>query len=248
MLNEKARKIATWKDFVDAMKEYYKPTQNPTLKNFKFRELTQAEDETFPAFCNKVEKEVRHCYFKCKHNKCNADEIATHDQIVNGTTNNMICEETLLKSWDLQKLCTEGMKIESAPKGGVEIADDSLYKLGKYSYKNIKTTSPNHQVSDKTKKKLDRYFCGLTISNLKQQREKCVGRKSTCSKWNKKGHITDVCRSTRRLDKHEDGTAFDTEEQTYNVNLFQIKPMQQSKKPKLQSHIQQKKTSKYKLL
>ena len=36
MLHEKARKTATWKDFVDAMKEYYKPTENPTLKNFKF--------------------------------------------------------------------------------------------------------------------------------------------------------------------------------------------------------------------
>ena len=132
----------------------------------------------------------------------------------------MIREEVLLKSWDLQKLCTEGMKIEHASKGGAEIAGDSPYKLGKYSYKNIKTISPNHQVSDKTKKKLDRYFCGLTISNLKQQREKCVGRKSACSKWNKKGHITDVCRSTRRLDKHKDGTAFDTEEQTCNVNLL----------------------------
>ena len=79
MPNEKARKTTTWKDFVDAMKEYYKPTQNPTLKNFKFRELTQAENETFPAFCNRVEKEARHCYFKCKHNECNADEITTRD-------------------------------------------------------------------------------------------------------------------------------------------------------------------------
>ena len=56
MPNEKAKKIATGKDFVDAMKEYYKPTQNPTLKNFKFRELTQAQNETFPVFCNRVEK------------------------------------------------------------------------------------------------------------------------------------------------------------------------------------------------
>ena len=138
MPNEKARKIAIRKDFVDAMKEYYKPTQNPTLKNFKFRELTQAENETFPAFCNRVEKEAQHCYFKCEHNKCNADEIATCDQIVTGTTNNMIREEALLKLLDLQKLHTEGMKIESASKGGAEIVGDSLYKLGKYSYKNIK--------------------------------------------------------------------------------------------------------------
>ena len=35
MPNEKAGTTTTWKDFVDAMKEYYKPTQNPTLKNSK---------------------------------------------------------------------------------------------------------------------------------------------------------------------------------------------------------------------
>ena len=208
MPNEKARKIATWKDFVDAMKEYYKPTQNPTLKNFKCRELTQAENETFQAFCNRVEKEARRSYFKCEHNECNVDEIVTRHQVVIGTTNNMMREEFLLKSRDLQKLCTEGMKIESESKGGAEIAGDSLYKLGKYSYKNIKTSSANHQVSDKTKKKLDCYFCGQTISNLKQHIEKCVSRKSTCSKCNKKRHIADVCRSIRRLDKHEDGYCF----------------------------------------
>ena len=56
MPNEKAKKNATGKDFVDAMKEYYKPTQNPILKNFKFRELTQAENETFPVLCNRVER------------------------------------------------------------------------------------------------------------------------------------------------------------------------------------------------
>ena len=103
MPNEKARKTATWKDFVDAMKECNKPTQNPTVKNVKFRELTLAENETFPAFCNRVEKEARHCYFKCEHNECNADEIAKSDQIVIGTTSNMIREGALLKSWGLQK-------------------------------------------------------------------------------------------------------------------------------------------------
>ena len=139
------------------------------------------------------------------------------------------------------------MKIENTSKGGAEIAGDSLYKLGKHSYKNIKTTSPNHQVSNKTKKKLDCYFSGQTISNLKQHRKKCFGRKSTCSKCKKKGHIADVCRSIHRLDKHEDGTAFDTEEQTYNVSLFQINSTQQSKKPTSQPNIQQN-TSKYKSL
>ena len=77
MPDEKNRKNATWTDFVPTMRQYYKPTQNPTLKNYKFRELSQESNETFPGFCNRVEKEARNYYFKCQHTDCNADEIAT---------------------------------------------------------------------------------------------------------------------------------------------------------------------------
>ena len=34
------------------MKEYYKPTENPTFKTFHVRDLMQGMDETFSAFCN----------------------------------------------------------------------------------------------------------------------------------------------------------------------------------------------------
>ena len=47
------------------MKEYYRPTENLTLKNFNFRAITQNQVETFPAFCNRVNKETKHCNFKC---------------------------------------------------------------------------------------------------------------------------------------------------------------------------------------
>ena len=149
---EKTRKTASWSEFVHSMQEYYKPTENSTLKNYHFRELTQDADETFPSFCNRVEKEARHCYFKCPHVSCTAEETAIRDQIVIGTNNNAVREEALLKSWNLITLRKEGMKIESAHKGGAEIAGQALNKIGKYSYKNLKKNS--NRTSSQTKKEI----------------------------------------------------------------------------------------------
>ena len=60
------RAQATWEYFVAQIQAYYKPTENLTLKNHKFRTLTQATQEAFPAFCNRVYKEAQHCNFKCQ--------------------------------------------------------------------------------------------------------------------------------------------------------------------------------------
>ena len=59
--DEDVRKKATWKEFVTKLEEYYKPTQNLPLKNFQFRSLSQEKDETFTAFCNRVERDSKHC-------------------------------------------------------------------------------------------------------------------------------------------------------------------------------------------
>ena len=43
---------AQWRDFVDAMSAYYKPTESITLKHFQFRSNIQKDGETFITFCN----------------------------------------------------------------------------------------------------------------------------------------------------------------------------------------------------
>ena len=52
--SEKNRKGAKWNTFLTKMRALYKPTENPTLKNYHFRQLVQCEDETLTAFCNRV--------------------------------------------------------------------------------------------------------------------------------------------------------------------------------------------------
>jgi len=58
------------------MQNYYKPTDNPTLKNYHFRSLCQNTNETFPAFCNRVLNEAKHCHFKCTDANCTAEATA----------------------------------------------------------------------------------------------------------------------------------------------------------------------------
>ena len=96
--DEMARKKATWNIFVSEIQEFYKPTENKTLKNFQFRSLTQGTEQAFTAFCNRVDKEAKHCEFKCGHNDCTAEDTAIRDQIIMGLISNKIREEALKNS------------------------------------------------------------------------------------------------------------------------------------------------------
>ena len=99
--------------------------ENQTLKIFHFREICQGPQESFPTFCNRVEREAKHCYFKCNNNECTGEETAIRDQIIIGTSNRDIREEALLRAWDLKALRNEGMKMESAQRSRIEISRES---------------------------------------------------------------------------------------------------------------------------
>ena len=151
---EKARKKTRWNEFVKVMTQYYKPTENITLKHFQFRSNLQNENETFIAFCNRVALEARHCNFNCESPQCTSEETAIRDQIIIGLRDNDIRQEALKKSWDLETLRKEGMKIESATRSGAEISGENgdIFKLGTYSYRNLqdKKSSDSQQRGRKT--------------------------------------------------------------------------------------------------
>ena len=73
------RNNAGWDDLLKSMKDYYKPTENLTLKNYHFRSIAQKRDQSFANFCNEVEKEAKHCSFKCHHNDCTAEATVLRD-------------------------------------------------------------------------------------------------------------------------------------------------------------------------
>ena len=110
--SEAEREKATWNHFLTKMREYYKPTENPTLQNYHFRDVIQNQGESFTAFCNRVDKEAKHCFFNCPHPDCTATQTAVRDQILIGTSNKEIRDEALLRGWNLATLRKEGMKME----------------------------------------------------------------------------------------------------------------------------------------
>ena len=105
----KNRSKMKWDGFLAKMRVFYRPTENLTLKNYHFRQIVQHEEETFTAFCNRVDAEAKHCQLNCESGTCTAESTAIRDQIVIGTLNSTIREEALMKSWDLATLRREGM-------------------------------------------------------------------------------------------------------------------------------------------
>ena len=99
------------------------------LEKFHFGSNIQKDGETFIAFYNHVLLEAKHCDFKYT-----AEDNAVRDQIIIGPKSNDICQEALKKSWDLDTLKREGMKMESAATGGAEINGEDIYKMGAYTF------------------------------------------------------------------------------------------------------------------
>ena len=239
-----ARKNSTWDNFTTKMRNYYKPTENNTLKNYHFRSLSQAHHETFMAFCNRVEKESKHCEFKCASADCTAESTAVRDQIIIGLTNDKIREEALKESWSLTLLRTNGMKLDSATRGASELGDSgSINKLGKFSYKNIRNKGQSQSTSPSAEQRqVTCFFCGLLCSNIKSHLTNCAGKSSKCLACGKTGHFARVCRSKPqdtapsvnevREDDQQSvvkeqsvsrvSTAHNQRSEVYNINIFRL--------------------------
>ena len=184
----------SWKDFLTKMRGYYRPTENSTLRNYEFRQMTQLPTETFSAFCNRIEKDGKTCSF-CECNPdsaCTASLTAIRDQIVIGTHHDKIRERALLKGWSLEDLRKEGMKMESAARGEEQLSQSGVNKLGKYSYKNIPKHKGNTKSSDggnESKKKC--YRCGNPFHQNHMKR--CTALNAKCASCSKVGHFAKVC-------------------------------------------------------
>ena len=219
--NDGERKSAGFEIFVKKLQAYYKPTENLTLKNFQFRALSQEKSETFIAFCNRVEKEAKHCEFRCESASCSAEMTAIRDQVVIGMVSESIREEALKQSWSLSELRTEGMRLESATKSASEISGENLNKLGKYSFKNTKKASSKARSNEPA----NCYRCGFSSSwkEVIAHAKTCPAKSSTCSKCNKVGHDSSVCRGEAQVNEVNVTSGESNDEPVYNVNVFRLK-------------------------
>ena len=174
--NEVLSRDCTWDHFLKKLRSYYTPTENPIIRNFEFRQLAQVKNETFSAFCNRVEAAGKTCTFCECNSDCSAKEYAIRDQIVIGTTNENIRKEAMIKNWSLAELRQKGMKYESAAAGEEKIAGYEVNKVGAYSYQRIR----NEKTKLPTKKcyRCDSPFSTKHIKERKALKAKC----SNCKK------------------------------------------------------------------
>ena len=222
--SESERKNADWNTFVQTLRAFYKPTENLTLKHYQFRLINQEKTESFIAFCNRVEKEAKHCELKCVSPACTAQNVAIRDQIVIGSSSDQIREEALKESWGLAELRKEGMRLESASKGAAEISGElKLNKIGKYSRKYQKGAV-------KADQSCQCYSCGYaaTKKEVIAHAKQCPAKKSICTNCNKKGHLAKVCRqpAVNEIKEPTMEEQLSEDESVYQVNVFRVKSTQ----------------------
>ena len=223
-----ANRKCSWSHYLTKMREYYRPTENTTLRNYEFHQIVQGDTETFSAFCNRVEKEGRTCYF-CdnEHENCNAPEVAIRDQIVIGTNNDIIREKALFEGWNFSSLRKEGMKVESASLGKDKMSNATVSKLGAYSYKNM-TKNNNDRRSNKSspQRKNKCYRCGDDF-NSKHLRF-CEALKAKCEKCGRIGHLAKVCqqKAVNATDATDGFDCEDNDNETFRLNIWRIRSPQ----------------------
>ena len=64
--------------------------------------------------------------------------LPSETRSLSGLKDNDIRQEALKRSWDLETLRREGMKMESTGREGQEINGEDVYKMGAYSFKSQK--------------------------------------------------------------------------------------------------------------
>ena len=91
-----------------------------------------------------------HSNFKRTSVDCIAEDTAVRDQVIiwsKGKKNAR--QEELKRSWDLELLRREGMKMESAASGGTEIIGEDMNKMGAYLSISLKKKQTKKDVENR---------------------------------------------------------------------------------------------------
>ena len=142
--------------------------------------------------------------------------------------------------------------MESAAKGAAELSGEPVNRLGPYSHKNMRNTNNNTSNNNRqqqsatsgrqtTLRPITCFNCGETVTTpIKNHvRRECSAIGKTCSKCNNKGHLAQYCKKHPGVNQIQQQATPPTpnpaaaapmaeEEETYNINIFQIETIDPS--------------------
>lgn len=170
-----------------------------------------------------MEKEAKHCSYKCDHNDCSAEATAVCDQIVFGTTNNKIRQEAFVNSYRKtfqlfgRKAC--GWRVQR--KVRVSTVLDHINARASET-----TTTTPAKASHKNLNPITCFNYGTTVTTPIRNHVQiyCPAVGTKCDKCNNTGHFQQFCKKCSDVQQLQtnDQTPPLYNENTYNINIFHI--------------------------
>ena len=206
----------------EALTAHFAPCVNETYARFKFRSITQNEDESIDTFVTSLRSQAAHCAF---HDADKDSQI--RDQIVFGCLSKKIRRKALAENLSLDRLIQVARAEESARANAAEIekagdlrGDDTAdvmkvaKKPGKYSSRSAFSASEKFESDGRVPNppKADRkcYNCGGPFPHTRNK--PCPAKGKACNKCSKLNHFASQCRgeqssvlaATANLDSSDD--------------------------------------------
>ena len=169
--------------------------------------------------------------FKFTSVDCTAEDTVVRDQIIISLKDNNIRQEALKRSWELETLRQEGMKMESTARGGAEINGEDVYKMGSYSFKSLNNNQKKKDDANRIQqdKGAACYNYGNSINGqIRKHKSNCPAQNCKCYKCKRMGHFGNVCKSAAEIKKADEDRQLpnydmkNIEDKIYNVNLSRI--------------------------
>ena len=226
LIADDMREAMTFKGMLKVFTDHFKQATNQTLANYRFRKLTQEDNESFESFCIRIKRESKNCSFKCRED-CTVNDTMIKDQILFGTRDADIRKTALKEDWDLATLLKKGRAMEASNMGAEVIKKEPPEEVkrarpGKYSkkssfYKKGSSSRKKDVPSSSSKYGKPHHQCKTCSDRRCEGGNKCRGKNGTCFACQRPGHYmgAEVCKKkkhngkSRRVDQDSSSSESD---------------------------------------
>ncbi|XP_055908516.1 uncharacterized protein K02A2.6-like [Eupeodes corollae] len=205
----------SYDDIIKTLSEFFDPTPNEILENYRFHLRKQQDEETCEEFLNALRRLSIGCKFGSYL------QTALRNQFVFGLKNQRIQNRLLEKEQlTLSSALDTAKAIEVSEKGGAELHKEkeltSDVNFVKENNKKKKNTWENKSSTNPIRTSASTNFVCYRCNSTEHLATKCKYKNSMCSYCNTKGHLQRACFKMRRNGR---GATNQLEEETGAENI-----------------------------